>query len=946
MQKGSGSGKGNAGTGEPQPKTSPAGGPGRGQTPAILSEPTQQFELARSAQTAKPIPEVDASLLDVDDAWEELASEDSDGEVEALADDDVALAEPSALLDIDAVDELIDEEPLSEGRVDDGLELDDEPSVPQASYELSSRLDVSEEVLEELSFPKHLAATAASMRPLNDPLFDNVPTQQAPEDLRAALLQRALVPASGGAVAKVRVDASAKALASKRADQLDKPSASPASAAMAAATAGTLSAKATQAKPLAGLAPATSSSPAQPAAIVKGAATESASAPAATVAAKKPLAEASAKVTVEKSSADKSVKLATKGVAAEAPAKATAGKIPVAERTGPAVNSPRAVEVAGTAAASKRAATEPTVAVAPSPVASPTPAAAAPQVSVKQAAVTPVAEKAAAKPVSAKPVSAKPAVADVRKVEPAGWSQRVDNEKIKPTAARLGTADVTLIEMGPAPVTSPAAGRSAVDTQPVVSIQLGPATPTLIAAAPILQPVKAPAVSASAASAAKTLGPISIAVPAALLKKDVASSKPGPERSPGEARAAGVGLSGATFVLPSAKEAAAPAARIVTRERPLRGGDAEDLPRTGGSGGGGGGSTARPGAGGSGEPPRDEVRRGVERRVQARAREFSLPALLDVLQLLDYRPDEIEFLGVMSYAFPGSLIHAVDFVEVPRRIVRISLHMGLLSAQSPLPSYFLKYAEQLESDALFDFLGFFDHHLLRRRAASLYPERDRTLFADWSETQAQLLQLIGLTAPSTLHWLFQRVYPELGIEVRRSTERKPLNAEGVVLGNAKLGEACAFGGGTTVPVGGLEVTLYSEEELTPTGTAWAVEASLRLNRRIFSALGETDVYLTVYLVIMEQTSWLMMEDERYLGFEPLWEDMRGDLSPPSPPGGTGPPGRGKGGGGRQAELLSRSRSAYRIHQVQLFSGPIKTGKHGGGGQDISSTQLLAGLARS
>jgi hypothetical protein len=298
----------------------------------------------------------------------------------------------------------------------------------------------------------------------------------------------------------------------------------------------------------------------------------------------------------------------------------------------------------------------------------------------------------------------------------------------------------------------------------------------------------------------------------------------------------------------------------------------------------------------------------------------------------------------MSYAFPGSLIHSVDFVASPRRMTKISLHMGLLSAQSPLPSYFLKYAEQLEIDALFDFLGFFDHHLLKGRAASLYPERDRTVFADWSETQAQLLQLIGLTAPSTLHWLFQRVYPELGIEVRRSTERKPLNAEGVVLGNAKLGEACAFGGGTTVPVGGLEVTLYSEEELTPTGTSWAVEASPRLNRQVFSALGETDVYLTVYLVIMEQTSWLMMEDERYLGFEPLWEDLRGDLAVPSPATIAGPGAKGSTGRGRQAEILARSRSAYRIHQMQLFSGPIKHGRHGKNGQDGSSTQLLAGMS--
>ena len=333
------------------------------------------------------------------------------------------------------------------------------------------------------------------------------------------------------------------------------------------------------------------------------------------------------------------------------------------------------------------------------------------------------------------------------------------------------------------------------------------------------------------------------------------------------------------------------------------------------------------------------LRRSIEQRVVQRARDFTLPALLDVLALLDYRPDEIEFAGVLSYSHPASLIQSVRFQTGPRSLVHIALNMGLLSAQSPLPSYFLKYAEHMEGDALIDFLGFFDHHLLKRRAAALYPERDRTLFADWSEAQAQLLQLVGLTAPSTLYWLFQRVYPELGIEVRRSTERKPLNAEGVVLGNAKLGEACAFGGGTTVPVGGLEVTLYSEEETTPTGIAWPAEASQRLRRQVFSALGETDAYLTVYLVILEQTSWLSIEDDRHLGFEPLWEDLRGDLSQlAGPPALTGAASQKAHQASREAALRARSRAAVRIHQVQLFSGPIKSNK------DPATSPLASAIA--
>ncbi|HNN97851.1 MAG TPA: hypothetical protein PKI03_36555, partial [Pseudomonadota bacterium] len=786
--------------------------------------------------------------------------------------------------------------------------------------------------------------------------------------LRAALLKRGLPAATEGAIAKLRGDQVAKKLAAGLSADVGKPTTISRFAAGSPAQPTAMP----QPQPLASV-PSSQAPMAEVAAQAAGKLPQSASAKA-PAPAKRPADEAGAvvapsgraddpaKVAAPGARADDRAKASARGARADEPVKAAALPVRADLATAPASSKPTAADPA------KAPTLAPAASPAVAPAAKPTAAKATADkpTSDKLAAAKPIADPATAdKPTADKPTAAKP-IADPATADkpiaagkgaatkapaskgaasegpaiPAGEAaKRPLDEKIKPISARLGTTDVTLVEMAPAPAPAgpqPAAKKSAVDTQPVVSTAVGPATPTLIIAAPIPLSVKLPQSATAAPSALKSMGPISVAVPAALLKKEPASSKPSPDRSIGESRPAGHGLSGATFVLPSSKEAQPTpvVARTVARTRAQ---PARDIDETiGGGSGGGGGDSAGPGASAPGGPPRDEIRRGIEQRVQKRAREFSLPALLDVLQLLDYRPDEIEYLGVMSYAFPGSLIHSVDFIAAPRRIARVSLHMGLLSAQSPLPSYFLKYAEQLEIDALFDFLGFFDHHLLKRRAASLYPERDRTLFADWSETQAQLLQLIGLTAPSTLHWLFQRVYPELGVEVRRSTERKPLNAEGVVLGNAKLGEACAFGGGTTVPVGGLEVTLYSEEELTPTGDSWAVEASLRLNRQVFSALGETDVYLTVYLVIMEQTSWLKMEDERYLGFEPLWEDLRGDLTPPSPPSievGI----KGKGGRSRQTELMARSRSAYRIHQMQLFSGPIKEGKTG------ATTELLSGM---
>ncbi len=318
-----------------------------------------------------------------------------------------------------------------------------------------------------------------------------------------------------------------------------------------------------------------------------------------------------------------------------------------------------------------------------------------------------------------------------------------------------------------------------------------------------------------------------------------------------------------------------------------------------------------PGSSGATRPPpkphSEPTAAELESEIHKRAREFSLPALLDVLHFLGYRSEDIEFRSHMSQARPSSLVQAVNFSEDTSfagrgKKVHVLLNLGLLSAQSPLPSYFLKLAERLEGEALVDFLGFFDHHLLKRRAMSLYPERDRTVFADWQKARSDLVQLVGIGAPSTLHWLCQQVYPELGILVERSTAQKPLKAQGAVLGNAVLGAGCAFGGGTSVPIGGIDITLYCEETHSPTGIPWPMEAAARLHAQIFPLLHSCDFYLSVHLLILEQENWLQIQEERFLGYEPLWEPSLKRSAPPSPGALPTPP---------------------RTHEVLLYAGPTK-----------------------
>jgi hypothetical protein len=846
VKKGSGSGT-SRGTSPDLPGTQPdAKAKSTARPQAIQAEPTQSLDLSRLDDSGAfdDVETHDAEAARVDADWQQELHD-----VDDAALDGVELADAGVRQEDDI--ELIDDA--------------DEPSEPTPAVEASTRFDVSDAVLEEVSLPRHLAATAKAVayQPLVEPLFDNQPTQHAPEELRAALLKRTPKISSSAPIVS-------RALASSQ------PAANQPTPQALAAQAKTQAALKETLRPVQVASPfAATLKPQIPAAGSKPAVAAQAAAPkpavAAQAAAPKPAAEP------HSASAQPEAKLAQTKPSAGG-AKAPMGRSDLAT-----IKSPGA---AGTSAAGN----------------------ASPVAGVADRAPPVIKSSAAGDGV----VSSRLGARDVTLVELGGDSPKV-------IAQKSVANNPTIVAM--APLVAPAvASGAASSAQAPASAEPGVTGPSK----PALSPASTASVGSSKATAAVPV-PASLLKSAVPLKKDLAPLSVGGDRS-AESRGAAAPQSGATFVLPVAKDAKAAALQTRTRQPAAESPPAQPAAAGSGAsgGGGGGGRTTPPGAGG---PPADALRRSIEGRVVQRARDFSLPALLDVLEMLDYRPDEIEFGGVLSYGHPSSLVQSVQFISAPRRMVHVALNMGLLSAQSPLPSYFLKYAENMEGDSLIEFLGYFDHHLLKRRAAALYPERDRTLFADWAESQAQLLQLVGLTAPSTLYWLFQRVYPELGIEVRRSTEHKPLSAEGVVLGNAKLGEACAFGGGTTVPVGGLEVTLYSEEETTPTGLAWPVEASQRLRRQVFSALGETDVYLTVHLVILEQSSWLAIEDERYLGFEPLWEDLRGELvTPPTPAGPRSTTPVRTAAPIHESSLQARSRAAFRIHQVQLFSGPIRSGK--------------------
>lgn len=258
-----------------------------------------------------------------------------------------------------------------------------------------------------------------------------------------------------------------------------------------------------------------------------------------------------------------------------------------------------------------------------------------------------------------------------------------------------------------------------------------------------------------------------------------------------------------------------------------------------------------------------------ERRVRERIRGFDIPALLQVLSASGYGDAELEYRGHRTTVHQSHLVHDIEFLHQPRKRIVITVNMGLLSAQSPLPSFMMQTLDRLEHDRLERFIGYFDHRLLQECFAGLFPEREETLLPGWTQAAKDRLRLLRPTCPSTLHWLFGKAFPEGEISVRREVRHQRVNARELRLGDSALGEGDSMGGFATIPTGGIEVKVFCNESFASNGVPWAVEARRRLEGDLLPLLSETVLMLTVVLVLREQEGVLRMEHDSHLGYDPL-----------------------------------------------------------------------------
>jgi len=257
-----------------------------------------------------------------------------------------------------------------------------------------------------------------------------------------------------------------------------------------------------------------------------------------------------------------------------------------------------------------------------------------------------------------------------------------------------------------------------------------------------------------------------------------------------------------------------------------------------------------------------------ERAIAARAQEFEGAALLDALHDIGYDDEDIVFCSHHSMVRPSCLVQELRFERVPQRRVVVTLNLGLLGSESPLPSYILKLAES-STDRLVPFFEYFDHTLLRGRMRMLWPERDAELGCDWARTRRDISKLVRMDSPAMAHWLFRHVYPELDVSVRRQATKRTIPTEPVVLGKTAIGDGSALGGVTDVLCAGMAATIVTSEPLATSGAPWQEEAARRLRDQLLPQIVDSAMGLTVTLVIRDRPSFLTLSPSSFLGLQPL-----------------------------------------------------------------------------
>lgn len=264
----------------------------------------------------------------------------------------------------------------------------------------------------------------------------------------------------------------------------------------------------------------------------------------------------------------------------------------------------------------------------------------------------------------------------------------------------------------------------------------------------------------------------------------------------------------------------------------------------------------------------------LEKKITENIWRFEPISLLLLLNHLGYGMEQILFRSHFSLSSQARLIQAIEFRPEPHNKVVLTLNLGFLVGQSLLPNYMFKqvHDDTIGEQRFAEFFGYFDDRVLRRFLLAIYPECDDSLSPKWADRTSTALHTLRLDSVVTLHWLTQLVFPELQVKVEKVTLERRIDLGAPILGKSQLGYQTVLGKIKQMPVPGKRISLIAEEADFKVGLPWANEIDRRLQNLMFPILQAVGLDLEIWLTIRNQSTWLSLQENSYLGYESVFSE--------------------------------------------------------------------------
>ncbi|HET8933431.1 MAG TPA: hypothetical protein VFN67_08335 [Polyangiales bacterium] len=277
-----------------------------------------------------------------------------------------------------------------------------------------------------------------------------------------------------------------------------------------------------------------------------------------------------------------------------------------------------------------------------------------------------------------------------------------------------------------------------------------------------------------------------------------------------------------------------------------------------------------------------EPNRAFRERVSKRARSFELKPLIELLLTHGYRREQLLFESNREGG-ATSLVHSIHFSPDDTDVL-ITVNLGLLGDNTLLPSYFLREVEHgPDPQRFYDFIRFFDHRLIDNYVRASWPEDDPNVYGDYTLLCTAVLKLIGLDSASSVYWLMQSAFPELGVRVTRGAFPSATSSHACRTGQSLLDGSSVIGRVYETEAQGFLVDLVCDEEAYDSKRNWAAVVRERLSERCLPVLAPFLVPLRIVLTVLSHASWARLENARaqtsgYLGYDRIKDTTDGQHS--------------------------------------------------------------------